>query len=170
MEPITDTPTTTDAGTGKADLVKRFVAVFIDGIISAVIAGIFSTFGALLSGIGLLLAAGYTLVRDGLTLDFANGRSIGKHIMKLTPVRLDGGTMDINTSIRRNWPLALSSLISAFGYFFGGMSLIVIGAAVVLIGQVAGLLGLVEGILVLTDNEGRRIGDKMAGTKVVDGV
>jgi uncharacterized RDD family membrane protein YckC len=55
----------------------------------------------------------YALLRDGLTYDFMDGRSIGKKLMKLRPVRHDGSPMDMATSARRNWPLAFGSLAQA---------------------------------------------------------
>lgn len=154
---------------GKADLGKRFVAVFIDGLIAAAI-GLILGFGGrgLLYGVGTLIGVGYILVRDGLALDFMNGRSIGKKIMKLRPVRLDGGTMDINTSIRRNWPLALGNIIWGLAAVMGGLGIYLFAGLLAIIAWLGSLLGLVEGILVLTDAEGRRIGDKFADTKVIE--
>ncbi len=96
----------------KADPVKRFVAVFIDSCIAGIPAFVFSAIFAFMGlrgvGLGLFLMIGgaYMLVRDGLAYDFADGRSVGKKIMKLRPVRLDGGAMDMDASIRRNWSLA----------------------------------------------------------------
>ena len=38
----------------------------------------------------------------------------------------------------------------------------------VLIAVVAGVLAVIELVLVITDPEGRRMGDKLAGTKVIE--
>ena len=149
----------------KADLGKRFVAVLLDGLIAGIGAAVFMVGGFRLYGIGLLLGAAYILVRDGLDLDFMDNRSIGKKIMKLRPQRLDGQPMDIETSVRRNWTLALGTAISGLSYLIGGLGGFFVLSA---LAGLAGLLGLAEAILVLTDNEGRRIGDKMAETKVVE--
>lgn len=139
--------------------------MLLDSLIAGVGAGVFWIGGFRMYGIGLLLGAAYILVRDGLELDFMDNRSIGKKIMKLRPQRLDGKPMDIETSVRRNWTLALSMAISGLSYLIGGWGGLFFLSA---LAGLAGLLGLAEAILVLTDNEGRRIGDKMAETKVVE--
>ena len=165
-------PNTAPAETGatspeKADLGKRFLALLIDGLIVMALSFILGMAGRTFSGLGLLIGAAYILLRDGLAFEFMNGRSIGKKVMKLRPIRLDGGIMDINTSIRRNWPLVLSSIIMGIASVSFGIGMFAIAALLGIIGWFASLLGLVEAILVLTDSEGRRIGDKFAGTKVI---
>ncbi len=170
METIPDTaPAETGATSpGKADLGKRFVALLIDGLIVYLLALVLSFGGrGALYGLGMLAGAVYYLVRDGLTLEFMNGRSLGKKVMKLRPIRLDGGTMDINTSIRRNWPLALGSILWGIAALMGGLGIFLFAGLLAILAWIGSLLGLVEAILVLTDSEGRRIGDKFAGTRVV---
>ncbi len=171
MENISD-PGFTDSGSfsdGKADLGKRFVAALIDGLIVYALALVLSFGGrGTLYGLGMLVGAGYYLVRDGLALDFMDGRSIGKKVMKLRPIRLDGGVMDVSTSIRRNWPLAVGSILWGIASLTGGLGMFFLAGGLAIIAWIGSLLGLVEGILVLTDAEGRRIGDKFAGTKVIE--
>ena len=136
-------------GYRKADLVKRFVAAVIDGVIAGVV--------SIVPVIGGLVGAAYMLVRDGLELDFMDGRSLGKKVMKLRPVRLDGGAMDIATSVKRNIPFAIGPVIMivpVIGWVLGPI--------------VALVIDLVESILVLADPQGRRIGDKMAETMVIE--
>lgn len=87
---------------GKPDTVARFLAFLIDAVAVAVI--------GLVPVIGGLVGIAYVLARDGLAFEFMDGRSIGKKLMKLRPVRLDGLPMDLPTSFRRNWPLSLGSL------------------------------------------------------------
>ena len=153
----------------KADLVKRFGAALVDGLLANIVALVFAFGGrGLTYGVGLLLAAGYILVRDGLEFDFMARRSIGKKLLKLRPVRLDGGLMDVNASIRRNWTLALGTIVWGLGYIFGGLALYLIAGFIAFIAWLASLLGLAEGVLVLVDSEGRRIGDKMADTQVIE--
>ncbi len=163
MEPF---PTPTTAATGKAPLGTRAVAVILDSLIAGAISAVFGFFGSRMGGIGYLIGAGYMLVRDGLALEFASGRSIGKQLMKLTVVRLDGQPMDIETSIRRNWTLVIGSVLVGIGGLIGG------GIGAFLGGVVGGLIGLVVGvielILVFTDARGRRLGDKTGGTEVVE--
>lgn len=153
----------------KADLVKRFLAVLIDGLIAGAIAWVFGWFGTFMGGVGTLIGAGYILTRDGLNSPYADGRSIGKKLIGLRPTRLDGGPMTIETSVRRNWTLAAGSIVSGIGTMLVGLGpLALLGVPVLILSALVGLLGLVEAVLVVTDSEGRRIGDKTGGTKVVE--
>ncbi|HLA63290.1 MAG TPA: RDD family protein [Rhodothermales bacterium] len=162
------------SGYAKADPVKRFAAVFIDGLIASIPAYIFSAIFAMfgMRGIGLgliyLVGGAYILVRDGLSYDFADGRSVGKKLMKLRPVRLDGGAMTMEVSIRRNWPLAAFYFIYGLAALAGGASIYAIAGLLGIVGWVASLFFLVEGVFVLTDAGGRRFGDKFANTQVID--
>ncbi len=141
----------------KADLAKRFIAAFIDGVIAMVI--------GFIPAVGSIIGAAYMLLRDGLELEFMDGRSIGKKVMKLRPVTSDGSKMTIERSIKRNWMFALGA--------FNGILLFIpiLGWALILILSIIGvLIVLFEIFKVLTDNEGRRLGDNMAGTKVIETV
>ena len=139
----------------KADLGKRFLAALIDGALCAVL--------SLVPVLGWLLSAVYVVVRDGLDVEFMKRRSIGKQVIKLRPVRLDGQPMDLATSAKRNLPFVLGLI---------GLPLLeipILGWAVAgLLGVAQLAIGIIEIVLVLTDAEGRRLGDKLAGTKVVD--
>lgn len=140
----------------KADLGKRTVAFLIDWVIGAVI-------GMLVPVIGWLLSSAYWLVRDGLDVDFMKGRSLGKKVMKLRPVRLDGGPMNLETSVRRNWPLAVGGLAALLA------NLPVLGWLLALpIVLIATAIFVIEVVLVLTDAEGRRLGDRTGPTKIVE--
>ncbi len=163
MEPL---PTFSTAVGTKAPLGKRAVAVIIDSLIAGVIATVFGFLGARMGGIGYLVGAGYMLVRDGLTLEFANGRSIGKQLMGLGVVRLDGRPMDIETSVRRNWTLVIGSMLVGIGGLLGGSIGALIGGFVG--GGIGFVIGIIELVLVATDARGRRIGDKTGGTEVVE--
>jgi len=139
---------------GKPDLVTRFLAFFIDAVIVSVV--------GLVPVLGTLVGIAYALLRDGLHYEFMDGRSIGKKLMKLKVVRHDGSPMDMATSARRNWPLAVGSLAQ------GLLILPVIGWILFPFAVIAGaLLALFEAYRVVTDPEGRRWGDALAGTKVV---
>jgi uncharacterized RDD family membrane protein YckC len=142
-------------GMVKADLAKRFIAALIDGVIAAVV--------SFIPLVGSIAGAAYMLLRDGLELEFMDGRSVGKKVMKLRPITNDGSKMTIEKSIRRNWMFALGA--------FNGILLFIpiLGWLLIIVLSIAGLLiGLFEVFKVLTDAEGRRIGDNMAGTKVVE--
>ncbi len=153
----------------KADLVKRFLAALIDGLIAGAIGWVFGLFGTVMSGIGTLVGAGYILTRDGLESPYTDGRSVGKKIIGLRPVRLDGGPMTIETSVRRNWTLGAAGVVSGIGTVLIGLGpLALLGVPVLILSGLIGLLGLVEAIMVVVNEEGRRIGDKTGGTQVVE--
>ncbi|HRN17717.1 MAG: RDD family protein [Trueperaceae bacterium] len=140
----------------KPDVGKRAIAYIID----AVIAGVLSA----LPVIGSLLGFAYILTRDGFDFDFMDGRSLGKKLMKLRVVREDGGKMDLTTSIKRNWTLALGSL----GYLVVYAPFLGIIALTLLLSLVGAIVGLIEIYLVLTAPDGRRYGDRFAGTHVIE--
>ena len=151
------------APTGKADLGKRIVAAIIDAIPAILVSFILGLIPFIGGIIGGLLAAGWWLVRDGLDLEFADKRSVGKKIMKLRPIRLDGQPMTLDVSIKRNLPLAFYCV----GYLLWIVP--VLGHLVSIpIFVIGGFVGLIEAVLAITDSEGRRWGDKMAGTKVIE--
>jgi uncharacterized RDD family membrane protein YckC len=141
-------------GQSKPDIGKRAVAAIIDAVIAFVV--------GLVPFIGGIAATAYWLVRDGLELDFMDHRSIGKKVMKLRPVALDGQPVDIMTSVKRNWMFALVG-IGQFLIF----TLVGIVLAIPLF-LIAAVIGIIEVVLVFTDPEGRRIGDKIAGTRVIE--
>ena len=151
------------APTGKADLGKRIIAAIIDAIPAILVSFILGLIPFIGGIIGGLLAAGWWLVRDGLDLEFADKRSLGKKIMKLRPVRLDGQPMTLEVSIKRNLPLAFYCV----GYLLWIVPVLghIVSIPIFIVG---GLVGLVEAVLVITDADGRRWGDKMAGTKVIE--
>lgn len=140
----------------KADLAKRLLAYVIDAVVAG-LAGALA--GLLLPSLSGLVSASYFLVRDGLEFEMMHRRSFGKYVMKLRPVRLDGAPMDLETSIRRNWMFALGAL----------------GPTLFWLGDLAGWLSLAGGLLffyevyrVFSDPQGRRWGDDLAGTKVIE--
>jgi uncharacterized RDD family membrane protein YckC len=146
---------TLSLATGKPDTGKRIVAAVIDCVIAAVL--------NMIPAIGGLIAAAYWLVRDGMEIDFMDRRSVGKKVMKLRPIRLDGQPMDVATSARRNWMFALGGVAWFLKYIpiLGWLLLVPVGI-------VALALGLYELYRVISDPQGRRLGDAMAGTKVIE--
>ncbi len=139
------------------DTLTRFLAILIDGVVAGILSSI-----PLIGGLGGVLGAAYFVVRDGLDLDVMDGRSLGKHLMDLRVERLDGQSMDIEASVRRNWMWGIGTVSSAVASFplFGpvfSIPLAVFGMAV----------GLYEAYRVLTREDGRRWGDELAETQVV---
>ena len=148
----TETPDSVEPKT--ADIGKRAVAAIIDAVIAMVV--------GLVPIAGGIAATAYWLVRDGMDLDFMDHRSIGKKLVKIRPVTLDGQPPDIMTSVRRNWMFALGGVAQFF-------AMTIIGLVVAIpIGLIAFVIGIVEVVLVVVDQDRRRIGDKMAGTRVIE--
>jgi uncharacterized RDD family membrane protein YckC len=155
MDDQTNPTPNASANASKADLTKRFVAIIID----AAIAGVLS----IIPVVGGLVGAAYILLRDGFDFEFMDGRSLGKKLMKLRPVKADGQKMTLQDSAKRNWPLMFGALISVL------LFIPVIGWILIPIVIIASLvIGVVELVSVLNDSEGRRWGDKLAGTKVIE--
>lgn len=139
----------------KADIVKRFLAFAIDSF-AAFLVGFVPIIGGLAGG-------AYILVRDGLDTEFMKKRSLGKKIMKLKPLTLEGKDLTLEDSVRRNWVLALGSLCQIL------MFIPIIGWILIpLVGIAAMVLLIVEIFLVLSDDKGIRLGDKWARTIVIE--
>ena len=147
--------TKTEVAGGKADLITRLIAAVIDGVV-AVILGFITILGG-------FVAAAYMLLRDGFDVEIINRRSIGKTVMKLRAVSLDGTPMDLPKSATRNWMFALGGLIHALLFipFLGWVLIPFVAIA-------AFIIVVVEIYLVVTSDDGRRWGDKLAGTKVIE--
>ena len=153
-DPFTSPGVATASGT-KADIGKRMVAVLIDSAIAFVI-------WMVIPAIGSLVGAAYILLRDGMEFDFMNHRSVGKHVMKLRLVSVDGSSPDLMTSVKRNWMFALGLLQPFLIYTIVGIMLLPF------LGLATLGLTITELVLVLTDTDGRRLGDKIAGTRIVE--
>jgi len=156
VPPPVSEPVGAPAAAARPDVVKRAIAAIIDGAIAGLL-------GRFVPVVGWIVSLLYILLRDGFEFEFMDGRSLGKRLIGLRPVRLDGGKMDLATSVRRNWTLCLGSLASFLLVipFLGWLLYIpaLIAAAV---------LGIIELVRVFTDPEGRRLGDTLAGTKVIE--
>ncbi|MEJ2287316.1 MAG: RDD family protein [Deinococcales bacterium] len=139
----------------KADRTRRFLALVLDGLIAGAL--------SIIPWLGSLLAAAYMLLRDGFDVTFMDRRSIGKRLLRLRPVRDDGSPVTWRVSVRRNWPLALTSL----ALFLGLVP--VLGFAIRPVGTAVGIILVIfEGYLVVTDETGIRLGDHLAGTRVIE--
>ncbi len=138
----------------KADLFKRFLAALIDGIIANLLIYI-PVLGAIVSTVYLLTkdAVAFEITKKA---DFKN-RSIGKKIMGLEVVSLEGKDIDWTISVKRNLPIAIGSafgIVPILGWIIGS----IVGFA----------LMVVEIVLTVTDNDGRRLGDRWANTQVAE--
>ena len=149
-------PAAPPAGT-TPDTLTRFVAFLIDAVAVAVI--------GMVPVIGGLVGIAYVLFRDGLDIEYLRGRSLGKTLMKLTVVRADGRPMDLAASAQRNWPLVFGSLTQIL------LFIPVIGWILIPFVIIAGVVFvIIEIVRVLTNPEGRRLGDDYARTRVVTAI
>jgi len=139
----------------KADVGKRFIAAIVDAVIAFAI--------CIIPFIGGIIGTAYMLLKDGLDYDFMDKRSIGKKMMKLRPVTLDGKEVDIFISLKRNWMLALGVLIIflLFIPIFGWVLIPIVALASL-------ILGIIEVIFIISKDDGRRWGDKIANTQVIE--
>ncbi len=137
----------------KADLGSRFLAALIDGVIGWVFV-VIPILGGVISVLYLLFkdAIPYLVFKDE---DWKN-KSIGKKIMNMEVYSLEGKTIDLSISAKRNVPLTIGSFIAivpVIGWIIGPM--------------VAAIFIIFELILLLTNEENRRLGDRWGKTRVI---
>ncbi|MCX5721431.1 MAG: RDD family protein [Nitrospirae bacterium] len=127
----------------KAQVLNRGIAKLIDLFIVAAA-------GQVIVPVGFLAGLAYILIADG----FAGGRSIGKRLIGLQTV-LPGRheAAGFRESIIRNMPFAVAQLAFAVPYVGWIVSVAIIAF---------------EAILILGNEQGRRLGDEVAGTQVLD--
>jgi len=127
----------------KAQVLNRGIAKLIDLFI--VVAA-----SQLILPVGFLGGLAYILVADG----FAGGRSIGKRLIGLETVLPDRRvSAGFRESIIRNLPFAVAQLAFAIPYVGWLVSVAII---------------VFEAVLILGNEQGRRLGDEIAGTQVLD--
>ena len=127
----------------KAQVLNRGIAKLIDLFI--VVAA-----SQMIMPVGFLGGLAYILVADG----FAGGRSIGKRLIGLETVRPDRRVAaGFRESIIRNLPFAVAQLAFAIPYVGWLVSVAII---------------VFEAVLILGNEQGRRLGDEVAGTQVLD--
>jgi len=127
----------------KAQVLNRGIAKLIDLFI--VVAA-----SQMILPVGFLGGLAYILVADG----FAGGRSIGKRLIGLQTVRPERRVAaGFRESIIRNLPFAVAQLAFAIPYVGWLVSVAII---------------VFEAVLILGNEQGRRLGDEVAGTQVLD--
>ena len=155
-------------------LLRRAAAFSLDLVFGVLVALLFALvpldrfrfFGA-----GLILGGLYLLFRDGLPGGL-RGRSLGKRLLGLQPIRLGGRLVDLAASARRNWTVALLLLLPGLAdVVLGGRQVVLMGniGLADLLMLVGGGLVVIEGLLVLVDPVARRVGDRLAKTRVIEG-
>ena len=83
----------------------------------------------LIPWLGGFISAAHRLVRDVLDVEFMDHRSLGKKLLKLRPVTLDGAPLHIVTSVKRNWPFRFAgySTVLLFIPVLGWLLLVPVG-------------------------------------------
>jgi hypothetical protein len=141
----------------KADPVKRIIAFIIDAVASMIV-----SFIPLVGGI---IGALYMLLRDALPIEALEYQSIGKKLIKLSVINTGDTTskVDYAMSAKRNWMFALGPIMLFFLFIpiLGWIIDIFLGIALL-------VLVIIEIIKIFTDEKGLRLGDKMAGTMVIE--
>ena len=146
-----------DAALSKADPVKRIIAFVIDAIISMLI--------AIIPLVGGIIGALYMLLRDALPIEALAYKSVGKKLLKLSVVNVEdpSAKIDYAASAKRNWMFALGPIMLFFVFIpvLGWIIDILLGIALL-------ILLIIEIVKVFSDEKGVRLGDKMAGTMVIE--
>ncbi len=130
----------------KASVLKRILARLVDGLVAW-------AFALVLPPVGILVGLLYFAVADS----FQKGQSLGKMVFGLEVVRSDGSPCDLKASIYRNIPFELALLFAAIP-LLGWILLVIAGIPILLI----------ELWLVIADHNGSRLGDRIAGTAVIE--
>lgn len=127
----------------KAQILNRGIAKLIDLFFVAAA-------GQVIAPVGFLAGVAYILVADG----FAGGRSIGKRLIGLQTIHPDTReAAGFRESIIRNMPFAAAQLAFAVPYVGWIVSIAVVAF---------------ETVLIIGNEQGRRLGDEIAGTQVLD--
>ena len=150
--------------------VRRFAAAFLDGALALTLALVPAalTPGALkgrMFGVGLLLGAAYLLFRDGLPYAEWGARSLGKRWLGIRPYRVGGEALTWAASARRNATVGGALAVWALVYLAGGFRGVPFGGVLM---WAAVAVVAVEAVLVAIDPVGRRLGDRLARTRVVE--
>jgi len=141
----------------KADPVKRIIAFIIDAVASMIV--------GFIPLVGGIIGALYILLRDALPIEALEYKSIGKKLLKLSVVNTKdpAAKVDYAISAKRNWMFALGPIM----FFF--LFIPIIGWIIdILLGIAVFILVIIELIKIFTDEKGLRLGDKMAGTMVIE--
>jgi len=127
----------------KAQILNRGIAKLIDVFIVAAVA-------QMPVPVGFLGGLAYILIADG----FAGGRSVGKRLIGLQTVLPDRReAAGFRESIIRNLPFAVAHVAFVIPYVGWLVSVAIVAF---------------EAVLIIGNEQGRRLGDEVAGTQVLD--
>jgi len=145
------------AGVKKADPIKRIIAFIIDVIASMII--------GLIPVVGGIIGALYMLFRDALPIDVLDKKSIGNKLLNLSVIKIEDqeAVIDYATSAKRNWMFSLGPVMLFFIYIpiLGWFIDIILAIALF-------VLIVIELLKIFLDEKGIRLGDKWAGTMVIE--
>ncbi|MCB1044961.1 MAG: RDD family protein [Acidobacteria bacterium] len=153
----------------KADNGKRIIAVIIDCIIAAilyipfVVLSFIPVVGIIFRLIGFVAYLGYMGFRDALPIKDLQGASIGKRLMGLKAIQVDGQPCTYEQSFKRNLPFIAPAALSLLFSWIPVINFI----ASIVFGFVGLIIVCVELYKVMTDVNGQRIGDILANTRVI---
>jgi len=156
-KPETNETKINDATLTKADPVKRIIAFVIDAVASMIV--------GFIPFVGGIIGALYMLLRDALPIEALEYKSIGKKLLKLSVVNIEDPTskIDYAASAKRNWMFALGPIMMFF------LFIPILGWIIdILIGIGGLILIIIEIIKIFSDEKGIRLGDKLAGTMVIE--
>jgi len=156
-KPKTNAAKINDVTLAKADPVKRIIAVVIDFVASMIV--------GFIPFVGGIIGALYMLFRDALPIEALEYKSIGKKLLKLSVVNIEDPTskIDYAASAKRNWMFALGPIMMFF------LFIPILGWIIdILIGIGGLILIIIEIIKIFSDEKGIRLGDKLAGTMVIE--
>jgi len=127
----------------KADVLNRFIAKAVDGLLVAAAS-------QLVEPVGWIAGLTYALIADG----FPGGQSVGKRLIGLqTVIPRTKEFAGFRDSIIRNLPLAFAYVLFPIPY----VGWLLAGAVVAF-----------EALLLIGNEQGLRLGDEIAGTQVLD--
>lgn len=156
-KPETNETKASEVALAKADPVKRIIAFVIDAV-AAMIVGFIPLVGGIIGAL-------YMLLRDALPIEALEYKSIGKKLLNLSVVKVEdpASKIDYGVSAKRNWMFALGPIMIflLFIPIIGWLLDILIGIAVL-------VLAIIETIKLFSDEKGIRLGDKQAGTMVIE--
>lgn len=118
-------------------------------------------FGGFANGFNLLFLTLPMLVYHLVAESVFNGQSLGKKLMQLRVLSIEGGEPGIGQYLMRwifriwEWPIVFAPVAGSFGNIFVQVI-------------VAGVIGIIVLVTIAVTNKGQRLGDLAAGTTVVN--
>ena len=150
--------------------VRRYAAALLDVTLALIVA---LTPAALtpgvmkdrMFGLGLLAGAAYLLLRDAIPYAEWGPRSLGKRWLGIRPYRTNHEPLTPVASARRNATVGAAAVVWGLLYLAGGYRGVPFGEVAL---YAALAVVVVEAVLIAVDPVGRRLGDRIARTRVIE--